>query len=263
MTGRLARFEGRSILITGAAGAVGHATTAYVASEGANVTAMDIDETRLAALSESMSTLGHVIECVHGDVREPDSVQAAVSRALNHGGALDSLLNVVGVFPNGDGSLADLSIDAWHRALDVNLTGVMRMCRAALPGLIGSPSGSIVNVSSTVALVGSTISQLGYTASKGGLVSFSRELAVELADVGVRVNVVCPGPLNGGLISPVLSDHVAVAARTARIPLGRLGLPKEVAATIAFLASDEASYITGSTIVVDGGMTAAFLARTL
>jgi NAD(P)-dependent dehydrogenase (short-subunit alcohol dehydrogenase family) len=174
-------------------------------------------------------------------------------------GALHVLYNNAGVFPADDGGVLDTPESTWERVMDVNLKGVWLGCKAGLPAMLESGGGAIVNVASFVALVGAATAQIAYTASKGGVLAMTRELAVEYARQGIRANALCPGPIETPLLEELLSDPARRARRMVHIPMGRLGRAEELAKAALFLASDDASFMTGAALVVDGGITAAYV----
>ncbi len=174
-------------------------------------------------------------------------------------GGLHVLFNNAGIFPDDDGGVLDTPPDTWQKVMEVNLKGVWLGCRAAIPAMLESGGGSIVNVASFVALMGAATAQIAYTASKGGVVAMTRELAVEYARQGIRANSICPGPIETPLLAELLSDPASGQRRLVHIPMGRFGRPEEIARAALFLASDEASFVTGPALVVDGGITAAYV----
>ncbi len=182
-----------------------------------------------------------------------------IDAAVSSYGGLHVLYNNAGIFPADDAGVTDTPESTWDRVLDVNLKGVFLGCRYGVPALLDSGGGSIVNVSSLVALVGSAVPQIAYTASKGGVLSLTRELAVEYARQGIRVNALCPGPIETPLLAELLSDPEWARRRLVHIPMGRPGQAEEIARAALFLASDESSFMTGATLVVDGGISAAYV----
>lgn len=253
-------LEGKGTIIAGAAGDVGRATALLFATEGARIVLTDIDADGLVHLAEELEELGTEVRAVATDVRSAADCEAAVATALDAYGSVDVLFNVAGVLLPDDGDLGRTTTSAWAATLDVNLGGVWMMCRAIVPAMKDTGGGAIVNCASVVALRGSVTSQLAYTASKGAVVSLTRELAVRYARDGIRVNAVCPGPLEGRLIAPLLANDEERQRRLRHIPLGRFGKPAEVARAALWLASDDSSYTTGSMLLVDGGLAASFVA---
>ncbi len=193
------------------------------------------------------------------DVATEDGARRIVEAAVSRYGALDVLFNNAGIFPADDGGVLDTPPDTWETVLRVNLTGVWLCSRAAIPAMLESGGGSIVNVASFVALVGAATAQVAYTASKGGVLAFTRELAVEYARQGIRANALCPGPVDTPLLAELMADPDRRQRRLVHIPMGRLARPEEIARAALYLASDESSYVTGSALVVDGGITAAYV----
>ena len=182
-----------------------------------------------------------------------------VARAVDTFGGLHVLYNNAGVFPGDDGGVLDTPEATWDRVIDINLKGVWLGCRAAIPAMVESGGGSIINVASFVALVGAATAQIAYTSSKGGVLSMTREIAVEWARKGIRANALCPGPVDTPLLAELMSDPARKARRLVHIPMGRLARAEEIVEAALFLASDESSYVTGSSLVVDGGITAAYV----
>jgi NAD(P)-dependent dehydrogenase (short-subunit alcohol dehydrogenase family) len=197
---------------------------------------------------------------LHADVTDPDQVQAMYAKAAGHFGGVDVLFNNAGISPADDVSVLDTSLEAWQRVQDVNLKSVFLCCKHGIPHLLERGGGSVVNTASFVAVMGAATSQISYTASKGGVLALSRELGVELARRGVRVNALCPGPVNTPLLQELFAkDPERAARRLVHLPMGRFAEAAEIAAAACFLASDDASYITASTFLVDGGLSAAYV----
>jgi NAD(P)-dependent dehydrogenase (short-subunit alcohol dehydrogenase family) len=252
VTGRL---EGKVAVITGAASGIGRASAIRFSAEGAKVVVADLAEEAGAALAEEIGG-----SFVSVDVTSPEQVQAMYRHALDHYGRLDVCFNNAGISPPDDDSILTTELDAWQRVQDVNLTSVYLCCKHALPHLIEGGGGSIINTASFVAILGAATSQISYTASKGAVLSLSRELGVQFARQGVRVNALCPGPVSTPLLQELFAnDPERAARRLVHIPMGRFGRPEEIAAAAAFLASDDASFITASTFLVDGGISAAYV----
>jgi NAD(P)-dependent dehydrogenase (short-subunit alcohol dehydrogenase family) len=182
-----------------------------------------------------------------------------VQHALDTFGALHVLYNNAGIFPADDGGVLDTPESTWARVMDVNLKGVWLGCRSAIPAMRASGGGAIVNVASFVALMGAATAQIAYTASKGGVLSMTREIAIEYAREGIRANALCPGPIATPLLEELLSDAERRARRMVHIPMGRLGRAEELAKAALFLACDDSSFMTGAALVVDGGITAAYV----
>jgi NAD(P)-dependent dehydrogenase (short-subunit alcohol dehydrogenase family) len=248
------RFEGKVALVTGAGGGIGLASARRFAEEGAQVVCADLDEaTGRAAAEEVGGTFVPV------DVASEPAVEAMFAAAVEAYGGLDVSFHNAGISPPEDASIVDTDLATWRRVQEVNLTSVYLCCRHAIPRLRARGGGAIVNTASFVGVMGSATSQISYTASKGGVIALSRELGVELAREGIRVNALCPGPVDTPLLRELFAkDPERAARRLVHIPMGRFALASEVAAAAAFLASDDASFITASTFLVDGGITGAY-----
>jgi NAD(P)-dependent dehydrogenase (short-subunit alcohol dehydrogenase family) len=248
------RFEGKVALVTGAGGGIGLATARRFAEEGAQVVCADLDEaTGRAAADEVGGTFVPV------DVASEPAVEAMFAAAVDAYGGLDVSFHNAGISPPEDASVLETDLATWRRVQEVNLTSVYLCCRYAIPHLRARGGGAIVNTASFVGVMGSATSQISYTASKGGVVALSRELGVEFAREGIRVNALCPGPVDTPLLRELFAkDPERAARRLVHIPMGRFALASEVAAAAAFLASDDASFITASTFLVDGGITGAY-----
>jgi NAD(P)-dependent dehydrogenase (short-subunit alcohol dehydrogenase family) len=253
------RLDGKVAVITGAGSGIGRAAASAFAAEGAQVVVADVAADRAEAAAAEIRSVGGSATHVCVDVTEAASVDAMVAAAVATYGGLHVLFNNAGIFPSDDGGILDTPPETWHRVMDVNLKGVWLGCRAAIPAMLDSAGGSIVNVASFVALVGAATAQTAYTASKGGVLAMTRELAVEYARKGIRANSICPGPIETPLLAELLAEPARRERRLVHIPLGRFGRPEEIASAALFLASDEASFVTGSALVVDGGITAAYV----
>ena len=244
------RLEGRVAVVTGGCSGIGLATVRRFAEEGATVVIGDLDDTAGESIAAELG--GAYVHC---DVTDPDEVEAWFLTAQEMFGSVDVAFNNAGISPPDDDSILTTGLDAWRRVQEVNLTSVYLCCKAALPYMLEQGRGSIINTASFVAVMGAATSQISYTASKGGVLSMSRELGVQFAREGVRVNALCPGPVNTPLLQELFAkDPERAARRLVHIPMGRFGEPEELANLAIFLASPLASYITGTVIPVDGGM---------
>lgn len=249
------RLDGKVAVVTGGCSGIGLATVRRFAEEGARVVIGDVDDEngpRVAA------------ECggryVHCDVTDADQVEALFRTAKDELGSVDVAFNNAGISPPDDDSILQTGIDAWRRVQEVNLTSVYLCCKAALPYMLEQQRGSIINTASFVAKMGAATSQISYTASKGGVLAMSRELGVQFARDGVRVNALCPGPVNTPLLQELFAaDPERAARRLVHVPVGRFAEPEEIANAVVFLASDESSFITASEFLVDGGISGAYV----
>jgi NAD(P)-dependent dehydrogenase (short-subunit alcohol dehydrogenase family) len=251
----MGRLDGKVAVITGAAGGIGRASATRFAAEGARVVVADVLDEPGEALAGEIGGL-----YVHADVTDPASVEAMYEAAISHFGGLDVCFNNAGISPVDDDSILETDLDVWRRVQEVNLTSVYLCCKSGIARLLEHGGGSVINTASFVAILGAATSQVSYTASKGGVLSMSRELGVQFARQGVRVNALCPGPVNTPLLQELFAkDPERAARRLVHIPMGRFGEPEEIAAAAAFLASDDASFITASTFLVDGGISGAYV----
>jgi NAD(P)-dependent dehydrogenase (short-subunit alcohol dehydrogenase family) len=254
------RYDGRAAVITGGASGIGLATARRLASEGAHVVIADLDEKAGAAAAEEVGGL-----FVPVDVTVREQVEALFATTVDRYGSLDLAFNNAGISPPDDDSILETGIEAWRKVQEVNLTSVYLCCKAAIPHMqrqyaASGRKGSIINTASFVALMGAATSQISYTASKGAVLAMSRELGVQFAREGIRVNALCPGPVNTPLLQELFAkDPERAARRLVHIPVGRFAEPAEIAAAVAFLGSDDASFITASTFVVDGGISGAYV----
>jgi NAD(P)-dependent dehydrogenase (short-subunit alcohol dehydrogenase family) len=248
------RLEGRTAVVTGAGSGIGLATVRRFAEEGANVVAVDID---VAAGDKASAEAGGVF--VQADVSNEEDVARAFAVADEIYGSVDIAFNNAGISPPDDDSILSTGLDAWRRVQEVNLTSVYLCCRTAIPYMQRQGKGSIINTASFVAVMGSATSQISYTASKGGVLALSRELGVQFAREGIRVNALCPGPVNTPLLAELFAaDPERAARRLVHVPMGRFAEPSEIAAAAAFLASDDSSFMTAATFLVDGGISGAY-----
>ncbi len=256
----MARLDGKVAVITGAGSGIGRVAASLFAAEGARVVVADVVADQAEAAAADIVAAGGL-----GQWRWPSMCptrtrcDAMVRGRCRHYGGLHVLFNNAGIFPDDDGGVLDTPPETWERVMDVNLKGVWLGCRAAVPAMLDSGGGSIVNVASFVALMGAATAQIAYTASKGGVLAMTRELAVEYARQGIRANSICPGPIETPLLAELLADPARRQRRLVHIPIGRFGRPEEIAKAALFLASDDASFVTGSALVVDGGITAAYV----
>ena len=242
------RLEGKVCAVTGSAGGIGATSARLFAAEGARVAGIDLESGAEGDLA------------IQADVTDEDQVRAAYARIAEEMGGIDVLMNNAGINPTDDGSVLETSVEAWQRVQDVNLRGVYLCCKHGIPHLLEAGGGSVINVASFVALMGAAVSQGSYTASKGAVLSLSRELGVEFAGRGVRVNALCPGPVNTPLLQELFAkDPERAAKRLVHIPMGRFGEPEEIAKAALFLAGDDSSFVTATTFVVDGGLSSAYL----
>ncbi len=252
-------LEGRTALITGAGGGIGGEAARIFAAEGAHVVVCERDEEAGRNTVAQVESDGGRALFVSADVSQAGDVEAAVATCVRETGGLHVLFNNAGVFPDRDGSPVDTPEDVWHQVIDINLKGVFLGCKYGIPAMLESGGGSIINTASFVAVVGAATSQIAYTASKGGVLAMTREIAVEYARQNIRANALCPGPVNTPLLAEFLADPEVRARRMLHVPMGRLAEASEIARAALFLASTESSYVTGSTFLVDGGITAAYV----
>ncbi len=251
----MGRLDTKVAIITGAASGIGHATAVRFAAEGAKVVVADLADEPGMALAEELGGL-----YVHVDVADEESVKAMFAATVEAFGGLDILFNNAGISPNDDDSILTTGVDAWQRVQDVNLKSVYLCCKYGIPHMQQRGGGSIINVASFVAIMGSATSQISYTASKGGVLSMSRELGVQFARENIRVNALCPGPVNTPLLQELFAkDPERAARRLVHVPMGRFARPEEMASAVLFLASDDSSFMTASTFLVDGGLHAAYV----
>ena len=255
----MGRLDGKVALVSGAARGMGRAMAQLFAAEGANVVVADRDEEAGERVASEIRDLGGEARAVPTDVSVGAHVEAAVHTAEREYGALHVLFNNAGIFPPDDGSPVGTPEAVWDLVMDINLKGVFLGCKYGIPALLRAGGGSIVNTASFVAVVGAATSQIAYTASKGGVLAMTREIAVEYARQGIRANALCPGPVNTPLLQELLADPDARARRLVHVPMGRLAEAGEIARAALYLASDESSYVNGTTFLVDGALTAAYV----
>jgi NAD(P)-dependent dehydrogenase (short-subunit alcohol dehydrogenase family) len=242
------RLDGKVCVITGAASGIGAETARLFAEEGARVVGVDIAEGAEGELT------------LRADVSDEHSVRDMYEQAAQEMGRIDVLFNNAGINPSDDASALDTSVETWQRVQDINLKSVFLCCKYGIPHLLDAGGGSVINTASFVATMGAATSQISYTASKGGVLSLSRELGVEFGKRGVRVNALCPGPVNTPLLQELFAaDPEKAARRLIHLPMGRFAEAREIAQGALFLASDESSYVTASTFLVDGGISGAYV----
>jgi NAD(P)-dependent dehydrogenase (short-subunit alcohol dehydrogenase family) len=241
------RLEGKVCVITGAAGGIGAASAKLFMDEGATVVGVD-------TAADAPGQLARLL-----DVTDEDGVRALYDEVAERYGRIDVLFNNAGISPPDDASVLETGLDAWQRVQDVNLKSVFLCCKYGVPHLLATGGGSVINTASFVAVMGAATSQISYTASKGGVLSLSRELGVEFARRGVRVNALCPGPVNTPLLQELFAkDPQQAARRLVHVPIGRFAEAREIASAALFLASDESTYVNATTFLVDGGLSGAY-----
>jgi NAD(P)-dependent dehydrogenase (short-subunit alcohol dehydrogenase family) len=242
------RLEGKVCVITGAASGIGAETARAFAEEGAKVVGVDLKEGSVGDLA------------IEADVTDEEQVRGLYGRVRMELGRIDVLFNNAGINPTDDRSVTETGLEAWQRVQDVNVRSVFLCCKHGIPHLLETGGGSVINTASFVAVMGAAVSQISYTASKGAVLSMSREMGVEFAGRGVRVNALCPGPVNTPLLQELFAKDTAKAERRiVHLPMGRFAEPREIAQGALFLASDESSYVTATTFLVDGGLSGAYL----
>ena len=242
------RLEGKVCVITGAASGIGAESARLFAAEGAKVVGVDIDTGAAGELA------------LRADVTDGEQVRGMYERAREEFGRIDVLFNNAGINPPVDGSVLETPLEVWQQIQDVNLRGVFLCCKHGIPHLLASGGGSVINTASFVAVMGAAVSQISYTASKGGVLALSRELGVQFANRRVRVNALCPGPVDTPLLHELFaSDEEQAKRRLVHLPMGRFAEAREIAQGALFLASDESSYVTATTFLVDGGLSSAYI----
>ncbi|GAA1890770.1 3-oxoacyl-ACP reductase [Asanoa iriomotensis] len=249
------RLQDRVAVITGAGSGIGLATARRFAAEGAKVVCVDVAEDAGKKAADEVG--GEFVLC---DVTDEGGVRELFDGVAQRYGSVDIAFNNAGISPPDDDSILETGLDAWERVIRVNTTSVYLCCKHAIPHMRRQGKGAIVNTASFVALMGAATSQIAYTASKGGVLAMTRELGVQFAREGIRVNALCPGPIATPLLLDLFAkDPERAARRLVHVPMGRFGKPEEIAAAVAFLASDDASFMTAAQFVVDGGITGAYV----
>ncbi|TCO59185.1 3-oxoacyl-ACP reductase [Actinocrispum wychmicini] len=249
------RLQGRVAVVTGGGSGIGLASAHRLASEGAHVVIADIDSDSGKVAADEVDGL-----FIRTDVTDPEQVAALFQTTVDTYGSLDVAFNNAGISPPDDDSILDTGIEAWQKVQTINLTSVYLCCKAAIPHMLRGGRGSIINTASFVAVMGAATSQISYTASKGGVLAMSRELGVQFARQNIRVNALCPGPVNTPLLQELFAkDQERAQRRLVHVPMGRFAEPEEIAAAVAFLASDDSSFMTASSFLVDGGISGAYV----
>jgi NAD(P)-dependent dehydrogenase (short-subunit alcohol dehydrogenase family) len=244
----MGRLDGKVCVITGTASGIGAETARLFQEEGAKVAGVDLSDEAVGDLT------------IQADVTDPEQVEGMYARTREEFGKIDVLFNNAGIAPDDDASILDTSVEAWDKVQRVNLKSVFLCCKFGIPHLLDNGGGSIINTASFVALMGAAVSQISYTASKGGVLAMSRELGVEFARKGIRVNALCPGPVNTPLLQELFAkDPEKAERRFEHLPPGRFAEVRELAYGALFLASDDSTYVNASTFLVDGGLTGAYL----
>jgi NAD(P)-dependent dehydrogenase (short-subunit alcohol dehydrogenase family) len=249
------RLDDRVAVVTGGASGIGLATVRRFADEGAKIVIADVEPAAGKAAADEVSGL-----FVHVDVTSESDVEDVFRQTYDAYGRIDVAFNNAGISPSADGSILDTGVETWRQVQDVNLTSVYYCCKHVLPYMQRQGKGSIINTASFVAVMGAATSQISYSASKGGVLSMTRELGVQFAREGIRVNALCPGPVNTPLLEELFAkDPERAGRRLVHVPMGRFAEPEELAAAVAFLASDDSSFVTASTFLVDGGISGAYV----
>ncbi|HSY89442.1 MAG TPA: SDR family oxidoreductase [Verrucomicrobiae bacterium] len=255
------RLKGKRAFISGAGGGIGEAAALKFAAEGARVILADIRSPAAEAVAARIAAVGGEAVAVAGDIADPEQCRRMIDEGAQQLGGLDLMFNNAGIVLGEDTGPVETPLAVWEQTIRVNLTGVFLACKFGIPHLLRAGGGSVVNNASVVALVGSAYPQIAYTAAKGGVVAMTREMAVLYGRKGLRFNAVCPGPVGTSLVRAFIKEESNWESRRPYMPMGRLGTVEEVANLVAFLVSDEASYITGAAYAADGGISAAYVIR--
>lgn len=253
------KLENKVALITGGSSGIGKASALLFASEGAKVIISDVDDEGAEATVSEIKAAGHAAGWIHADVAKADDCRQMIAFAESQYGALHILFNNAGIMDSRDDNAETTDEETWDLTMNINAKGVFFGCKYGIPALKRAGGGSIINTASFVSLLGAATPQVAYTASKGAVLSLTRELAVIHAREGIRVNALCPGPLRTELLMKFLNTEEKKQRRLVHIPMGRFGEAEEMAKAALFLASDDASYVTGTEFLVDGGITAAYV----
>lgn len=249
------RLANKVVIITGGGSGMGHVAALLFAREGAKVTVADLDAKAGEETVAEIQKAGGEALFAPVNVADEEQVQRMVAATVEHFGAVHVLYNNAGIMPNDDGSVTDVSEQTWDRVMDVNLKSAFFCCKYAIPQMLKAGGGSIINIASFVAILGCTVPQDAYTASKGGLIALTKSLAVQYAPRGIRVNAICPGPIETPMLRTLWTSEEERNKRLNRIPLGRFGAPEDIVYLALYLASDEASWTTGAVMLADGGVT--------
>jgi NAD(P)-dependent dehydrogenase (short-subunit alcohol dehydrogenase family) len=249
------RLRDKVAVVTGGGSGIGRASARRLAADGAHVVVVDVDEAAGAAVADEIAGTFRAV-----DVTDEPAVRDLYASVAAGRGRVDIAFNNAGISPPDDDSILTTGLDAWERVQRVNLTSVYLCSKYSIEQMRRTGGGSVINTASFVAVLGAATSQISYTASKGGVLALSRELGVQFAREGIRVNALCPGPVNTPLLKELFAaDPERAARRLVHVPMGRFAEPEEIAAAVAFLASDDASFITASTFLVDGGISGAYV----
>jgi NAD(P)-dependent dehydrogenase (short-subunit alcohol dehydrogenase family) len=253
------RLDSKVAIVTGSGSGIGMLSAKLFAKEGAKVVVTDVVDDAGERVTDEIRGEGGEAAYKHADVSNSSEAEAMVRFAVDTFGGLHVMMNNAGIFHPQDDSVTNTPENVWDKTLAINLKGVFLGCKFGIPAMLDSGGGSMINVASFVALVGAATPQIAYTASKGGVLSMTREIAVEFGRKGIRVNAICPGPIETPLLAKLLADPARRARRLVHIPIGRFGQAHEIANAALWLASDESSLMTGTALVVDGGITAAYV----